>query len=64
MRERSKENIHPYIGLSKEELLRRTVSKKKVIACQTAKTASKKTDKWKRSCGENCGAEEGKELMW
>lgn len=63
MWDRSKENAHPYIWLSKEELLRRTVSKKKMIARQTAGTASKKTDKRKRSCGEKCGAKEGKELM-
>lgn len=32
----------------------RTVrKKKKMIACQTAGTASKKTDKWKRSWGKN-----------
>jgi len=63
MGERSKENPHPYIWLSKEELLRRTVSKKKILACQTARTASKKTDKQKRSCGDKHGAKEGKELM-
>lgn len=63
MWETSKENPHPYIWLSKEELLRRTVSKKKIIVCQTARTASKKTDKRKRSCGEKSGAKEGKELM-
>lgn len=45
MWERCKENPHPYIWLSKEELLRRTVNKKKIIVCQTARTARKQTSR-------------------